>query len=87
MKKNIKKFTHLYYKNWFLKNVTKENRLELILDTHQVMYLGRADAVGYAKVADSHGCYAMHHFILNLPTVHLFLAFQTNFLLMKLPDL
>ena len=24
-------------KNWFLKNVTKENRLELILDTHQVM--------------------------------------------------
>ena len=46
-----------------------------------------ADTENYAKVADSHGCYAMHHFILNLPKVHFFLAFQTKFLLMKLPDL
>ena len=46
-----------------------------------------ADTENYAKVADSHGCYAMHHFILNLLIVHLFLAIQTKFLLMKLPDL
>ena len=31
-----------------------------------------------AKLVASHGCYAMHQFEWNLPTVHLFLAFQTT---------
>ena len=51
------------------------------------MHLLSAVAVIYAKVVSSYVCYAMHHFELKLPSVHLFLAFQTKFLLMKLPDL
>ena len=86
--RKIQKISGTYYiKKRFLKSFTKGNQLEPIWNIVHTKPLFSAVTENNAKVVASHGCYAMHQFEWNLPTVHLFLAFQTKFLLMKLPDL
>ena len=87
LKKNPKNIRYLVHKKHFLKIFTKGNQLEPIWNIVHTKLLFSAVTENNAKLVASHGCYAMHQFEWNLPTVHLFLAFQTKFLLMKLPDL
>ena len=74
-----------FIKNWFLKKVTKENRLVLIGDLYHGKPLCFADAVNYSVFSYKNIWVPMHQFEWKLPTVQGFLAFQTWIYLVKWP--